>query len=88
MRHHKSKPKPKFPTSWRMTEKRRAELAQIREEAELTDQKQLLSGQLVDGIKLIEEAWAKGPAQPVALPDMVLTGKGAKGKAKRLAVRR
>ena len=72
-----------------MTEARQAELAKFRENAELRDQRRMLTGQLVDGIKQIEEAWAKGPAQPTALPEMaVVGGKGAKGKGKRVAIRR
>lgn len=72
-----------------MTAERRVELAKLRENAELRDQRRMLTGQLVDGIKQIEEAWAKGPVQPAALPEMVMAGgKGAKGKGKRLAVRR
>lgn len=88
MRHHKFKPKPKFPSEWKMTKARREELVKIRENAELRDQRRMLTGQLVDGIKQIEEAWAKGPAQPAALPEMAMAGRGAKGKGKRLAVKR
>ena len=86
MRHHKFKPKPKFPEHWKMTRERGEQLARLRENAELRDQRRELTGQLVDGIKQIEESWTKAPA-PAPVPEMVMAGKG-KGKQKRLAVKR
>ena len=90
MRHHKfkSKAKPKFPEAWKMSEERKAELEKVRANAELRDQRRLLTGQPVDGIKQIEEAFSKVAAQPVAAPEMVMAGKGGKGKARRLTVSR
>ena len=88
IRHHKFKPKPKFPVEWKLTGKRREELKNFRENAELRDQRRMLTGQLVDGIKQIEDAWAKSPAQPAPLPEMAMGGRGVKGKGKRLAVKR
>ena len=89
MRHHKFKLKPHFPDSWKMTGERKEELAKLRANAELRDQRRLLTGQLVDGVKQIEDAFSKIAAQPVAVPEMVIAGKGAKGKGnKRLAVKR
>jgi small subunit ribosomal protein S35 len=88
MRHHTFKPKPKFPREWVMTARRRAELISLRENAELRDQRRLLTGQLVDGVKQIEDAWSKSPAQPTALPEMAMAGKGIRAKGKRIAVKR
>lgn len=69
-----------------MTRERRAELDKLRENAALRDQRRLLTGQLVDGVKQIQEAFAKAPAQPVALPEMAMAG--GKGRGKRVAVKR
>jgi uncharacterized protein YPO0396 len=80
--------KPRFPKAWKMTRERQAELKKLRENAELRDQRRLLTGQLVDGIKQIEEAFSKVAAQPAALPEMVMAGKSGKGKGKKVAVRR
>jgi len=88
LRHHKPSPKPKFPEEWKMTKERRAELEKIRANAELRDQRRMLTGQLVDGIKQIEEAFSKVVAQPTAVPEMVMAGKGAKGRGKRIAIKR
>ena len=67
-----------------MTKERQKELAELRANAELTDQRRLLTGQLVDGIKQIEEAFSKAAAQPVSIPEMVMAGKGIKGRERRL----
>ena len=85
LRHHTFKRKPKFPKEWILTEERRAELARYRQEAELKDQSKLLSGQLVDGVKQIEQAFTK--RAPEALPEMVMAG-GTKGRGKTVSVRR
>ena len=89
-RHHVFKTKPKFPKEWRLTEERRAELAASRENAELKDQRRMLTGAIVDGIKQIEIALARPPSAREALPEMVMVGKG-KGRAvkgKKVAIRR
>ncbi|KAG0645897.1 37S ribosomal [Hyphodiscus hymeniophilus] len=90
MRHHKFTIKPTFPQSWKMTRERKEELAKLRANAELKDQRRLLTGQLVDGVKQIEEAFSRAAAQPSPVPAMAMAGKGAgtKGKAKKVAVRR
>jgi hypothetical protein len=68
-----------------MTDKRREELANYRLQMEQKDQKLELEGQLIDGIKQIEQVIAR-PAAQEALPEMVLAGGKAKGK--KVAVRR
>ena len=84
-RHHHFKPKPRFPKEWALTEERREQLAQYRLQMEQKDQKLELEGQLVDGIKQIEQVIARPIAQE-ALPEMVMAGGKAKGK--KVAVRR
>jgi hypothetical protein len=69
-----------------MTPERRAELDKLRENAALKDQRRLLTGQLVDGVKQIQDAFAKAPAPPVAIPEMIMAG--GKGRGKKVAVRR
>jgi hypothetical protein len=68
-----------------MTDKRREELANYRLQMEQKDQKLELEGQLIDGIKQIEQVIAR-PAAQEALPEMVLAGGKAKGN--KVAVRR
>jgi small subunit ribosomal protein S35 len=90
VRHHTFKPKPKFPTSWKLTAERKAELARYREAAAAKDQQRLLAGQLMDGVKQIEDAWARIPvAAKEALPEMIMAGKGPRGqKGKKVGIRR
>lgn len=71
-----------------MTEERAAELAQYREQTALKDQQRMLTGQIVDGIKRIEEALAKPAPEKEALPEMAMAGRGARGNQRRLTVRR
>ena len=53
-RHHKIEKKPKFPAEWNMTDKRRAELANLRETAYLADKQKNETGGLIDGAKVID----------------------------------
>ncbi|KAG4417454.1 hypothetical protein IFR04_009407 [Cadophora malorum] len=84
-RHHHFKAKPQFPKEWALTEARKQELHQYRQAMMLKDQQKEITGQLIDGIKQIEE----GLKQPIslgdALPEPVMTGRG---KGKKVAVRR
>jgi len=68
-----------------MTDERREELSKYRLQMEQRDQKLELEGQLIDGIKQIEQVMARPVAQE-ALPERVLAGGKAKGK--KVAVRR
>jgi small subunit ribosomal protein S35 len=89
-RHHYFKKTPKFPEEWKMTNQRANELARYRQQLAERDQQKELAGKLIDGIKQIEASIAAAvvPEQG-ALPEMVMAGRGSKGKApKRLAVRR
>lgn len=73
-----------------MTAKRAEELRAHREQAALKDQEKMIAGQIVDGVKQIESAWARVP-EPAseALPEMVSANRGTKGKTpKRVAMRR
>lgn len=55
-RHHTCKAKPKFPKEWRMTEGRRKELANLRQQSLLLDEAKGAGGQLVDGVQRIRHA--------------------------------
>lgn len=71
-----------------MTKERRAEIEAHRQSLLEKDQQRALEGQLVDGVKQIEEVMS-GPATVRAeSPEMIVAGKGAKGKPKRVAIRR
>ncbi|TVY34131.1 37S ribosomal protein S24, mitochondrial [Lachnellula subtilissima] len=90
IRHHHFKPKLRFPQEWALTDERREQLAQYRLQMEQKDQKLELEGQLVDGLKQIEQVISR-PIAEVALPEMVLAGgkvAGGKAKGKKVAVRR
>lgn len=54
LRHHRVRQKPRFPKEWRMTDKRRAELAEQRRAAQIEDMKRAEGGLLVDGAKAID----------------------------------
>ncbi|CAM1500908.1 Fc.00g100700.m01.CDS01 [Cosmosporella sp. VM-42] len=54
-RHHTFSNKPKFPKEWRLTDTRRKELAEIRQQAAIADVQKAEGGLLVDGTKAIEE---------------------------------
>lgn len=85
-RHHRFKPKVSFPEEWRITEDRRIELIKYRQDIALKDQQRELAGQLVDGIKQIEQGLAKQEPIRASLPDMIMAARG--GKQKRVTVRR
>ncbi|KAH7025932.1 mitochondrial ribosomal subunit protein-domain-containing protein [Microdochium trichocladiopsis] len=57
-RHHKFKPKIRFPVEWRMSEERRKFIDETREKSLLLDQSKTEEGSLIDGKKLIEESFA------------------------------
>lgn len=69
-----------------MTEERVAELEAYRKEIEMKDMQKEVTGQIVDGVRLIEEALKKSPRVREALPEMARAGRAAKGK--RVAMRR
>jgi hypothetical protein len=71
-----------------MTPKRQQFLNKYREKAAQRDQQLMITGQLVDGVRHIEEAWNRIP-EPAkeALPEMVMAGKGRK-LPKRVAMKR
>ncbi|KAK4940613.1 hypothetical protein LTR28_009088, partial [Elasticomyces elasticus] len=54
-RHHKSKPKLKFPEEWLLTEERKAELEAKRRTREKKEAQRVVAGQIADGIRAIEE---------------------------------
>jgi small subunit ribosomal protein S35 len=85
-RHHRFKPKVSFPEEWRITEERRIELIKYRQGMVMKDQQRELAGQLVDGIKQIEQGLAKQEPIRQSLPEMVQAVRGIKGK--RVSVRR
>lgn len=73
-----------------MTEDRRKELAEHRDQVAMKDEQLESVGRLVDGVKEIQMAWARPDARQ-AIPEMVMAGKGVKGKAplrKKIGVRR
>jgi small subunit ribosomal protein S35 len=71
-----------------MTEARRTELEEYRNRLAVKERQRQVSGQLIDGIRQIEEGLRK-PAQVETEPEMVVVGKGkGKGAPKRLTVRR
>ncbi|KAM3558869.1 hypothetical protein MY1884_003761 [Beauveria asiatica] len=78
--HHRAtkaaRTKPKFPAAWRMTAKRRAELAELRAHAGRAEARRLDEGRVVDGQQRIDgylmqrmaEEQAKAVAEPVPVP--------------------
>jgi hypothetical protein len=72
-----------------MTKERQAALAEYRQKSAADDQQRMLQGQLVDGIKRIEEALA-APAMAMAeaLPGIDMPLKTGRGKGRTVAVRR
>ncbi|KXJ90973.1 mitochondrial ribosomal subunit protein-domain-containing protein [Microdochium bolleyi] len=56
-RHHKAKPKIKFPVEWRMTAERRKFIDETRVQAQLTDETRAADGTLVDGKQRIAESF-------------------------------
>lgn len=72
-----------------MTKERRIELTKYRHQIATQDQQREIAGQLLDGIKQIEEALAKPVPLREAVPEMIMAGKGGKIiKGKKVAVRR
>ncbi|KAI5462523.1 mitochondrial ribosomal subunit protein-domain-containing protein [Mariannaea sp. PMI_226] len=55
LRHHQITKKPRFPKEWRLTADRISQLAEIRQQEALADMKKAEAGQLVDGVKMIED---------------------------------
>ena len=80
------KPKPKFPVEWRLTEKRKQELAAYRQKMVETDYNREHIGQLVDGIETIQYKLAN-PTVKEAVPDTVKAGGRVVGN-KKVAVKR
>ncbi|KAI9813617.1 MAG: 37S ribosomal protein S24, mitochondrial [Pycnora praestabilis] len=55
-RHHKPKPKLRFPDEWRMTPERQRQLEETRQQRQLLDQQRAEQGKLADGVRFIEAA--------------------------------
>ena len=87
-RHHRFKPQYNFPEEWKITEQRRIELIGYRQALAKRSQKVELSGQLVDGVKQIEEGLAKQERMKEPLADMLLAAQRPGVKGKRVSVRR
>ncbi|KAF5018545.1 hypothetical protein F66182_9479 [Fusarium sp. NRRL 66182] len=62
-RHHKVKPKPRFPKEWRMSAKRRSELDGYRQRLALEDVERANNGLLIDGTQVIDEYLVKKVAE-------------------------
>ncbi|KAK2768636.1 28S ribosomal protein S35, mitochondrial [Arachnomyces sp. PD_36] len=77
LRHHKKKPKPKFPESWALTEERKKQLLANREQMRIAQEERPA---IVDGNEIIQEAILKIPALST-----VLVGAGEVSKKERLA---
>lgn len=71
-----------------MTDERRQELGRYRQAMTVKDQEREITGQLVDGIRQIEEGMRRAVAAKNATPELVMAGKGATGKGKKVSVRR
>lgn len=72
-----------------MTKERQAALAEYRQKLVANDQQRMLEGQLVDGVKRIEEALATpAMAMAEALPGIDAPLKVGRGKGRTVAVRR
>jgi small subunit ribosomal protein S35 len=68
-RHHTFKTKPKFPKEWRMTEERRQQLEDTRQNALLLDQTKEEEGTLVNGTEKIE-LFFNPPQRQLRVPEM------------------
>jgi hypothetical protein len=55
-----------MPKAWKMTSKRKEELARYREESMVADRQRMMAGMLVDGVKQIEAAFRKPEHVPAA----------------------
>jgi small subunit ribosomal protein S35 len=87
-RHHYFKPRYEFPEEWKITEQRRVELIQYRQAIAQKDQQLELEGQIIDGIKQIEEGLAKQEPIRESLPEMLLGARRPGTKGKKVSVRR
>lgn len=79
LRHHKEKPKPKFPKSWALTEQRQKQLRADREQMRIAQEERLA---IVDGNEVIREAIRKLPALST-----VSIGAGELDKKERVAAK-
>lgn len=71
-RHVRWKNKPRFPEEWKLSEARRAELEDRRQETEEAEQRRIEMRQVVDGAVLIEAAVRRAP---ISEPVPVLLGR-------------
>lgn len=62
-RHHKSKPKAKFPEGWKLTKEKRARLEEDREMRLEQERKREMQGKLVEGVRVVEEAMKRLPVR-------------------------
>jgi small subunit ribosomal protein S35 len=79
LRHHKEKPKPKFPESWALTEDRQKQLRANREQMKIAQEERLA---IVDGNEVVREAIRKIPALST-----VSIGSGVPDKKERVAAK-
>ena len=85
-RHHKFKPRPKFPDSWRLTEDKMRQLeTERRERMSLQDEK-MGRGLLVDGSSIVEQAMASLPAGGMGIGIGSGSGGGVEDLADRVLV--
>ncbi|OAA55441.1 hypothetical protein ISF_07952 [Cordyceps fumosorosea ARSEF 2679] len=88
-RHHRTKKeKPRFPPEWRMTGRRRQELAELRKKGAAEEARRLEEGRVVDGQRRIDgylmERLAEEQKKAAAEPVPVLAGRGpAAARARR-----
>ncbi|KAK3295020.1 mitochondrial ribosomal subunit protein-domain-containing protein [Chaetomium fimeti] len=76
-RHHKFKPKLKFPRDWYLTEQRKTQLEAQRKQALLLDEEKRTEGALIDGVDTIQQALL---AAKVEEPVPVLRGRLIRGR--------
>lgn len=77
-RHHVFKVKPRFPKEWRINEQRQAALDQARQKTKLLEIQKVETGELVDGLAVIEQAYAAALEVDKAEPELVMAGKKQK----------
>lgn len=70
-----------------MTEARQAALEEHRQKTAAIDEQRMLAGQLVDGVKRIEDAFSKPELVAETLPG-IDAHRAGKGKGRTVAVRR
>lgn len=89
-RHHKVKPKIKFPVEWRMTAERRKFIDETRAQAQLADETRTADGTLIDGKQRIAESFVlreqqlAKEKQKIPLPAFSRGGAGGKRPAPRI----